>query len=170
MIESATFLFENAKTDQVLITLINILTNELIDKSLEPYAEKGGHFSFVLEQVLSKHLSGINKKSVDEDARLWKNLLTLLEWEKGDDFPLLGSKIISKAIYANMENLTSLFSDKKTHPSILHIIVELFQALDVPSSEGHLSYRLSLQTVMSFTRAVVNYIFVCCKESGTDNY
>lgn len=81
MIKAVTFLLQNANTPDQLALLIKILTNELIDKTSPPYCEKGGHFSVVLEQLLSRYIQKFSISN-DEDfsfSQMWHNLLTLLK-------------------------------------------------------------------------------------------
>lgn len=76
LISSMSYLFQNASSFEHLALLVRILTNELVDKTAPPYNDKGGHFTMVLEQILSKHLECAND---DGDlSRIWQNLLTLL--------------------------------------------------------------------------------------------
>lgn len=80
---SCKFLFQNAKNEDQLALLVRILTNELLDKSLQPYCDKGGYFSVVLEDILAKNFQdnmmddGATEECVDM-PQLWSNLLTLL--------------------------------------------------------------------------------------------
>lgn len=84
LINSCKFLFQNAKTDDQLALLVRILSSELIDKTLQPYCDKGGHFSAVLEDILAKSFPDFNMKEVAKknvDAfQMWSNLLTLLKY------------------------------------------------------------------------------------------
>lgn len=71
LVRSVSFMFQNCKTSQHLSLLVKILTHELINKTSWPYAEKGGYFSVVLEQILSRHVVDL--------GQTWENLLTLLK-------------------------------------------------------------------------------------------
>ncbi|XP_018328216.1 integrator complex subunit 5 isoform X2 [Agrilus planipennis] len=167
LINSITFLFENSKTDEQLVLIVKILFNELIDKTLQPYADKKGHFAMVLEQVLSKVNTRINlAKEIEDDIDsmlVWKNLLILLQWEKGEVF-LLKSKIISRAIHANFISLTRLFRSEKLPSSTLHVFAELFEIFGIPSHVDHESYRIPIKALLDCSIAVVKYFFVCCNE------
>lgn len=60
--------------------LVRILTNELIDKSIQPYCDKGGYFSVVLENILAKNTvddANTNDENIDMQ-QMWSNLLKLL--------------------------------------------------------------------------------------------
>lgn len=84
LINSCKFLFQNARTDDHLALLVRILTNELIIKSLQPYNDKGGYFSAVLEEVLTKQLEEFTDDDVTMGetctSQIWHNLLTLLKY------------------------------------------------------------------------------------------
>lgn len=83
LINSCKYLFQNAKTDDHLALLVRIISNELIDKTLQPYCDKGGYFSAVLEDVLGKNSEDINalqEGNVIDMAQMWANLLTLLRY------------------------------------------------------------------------------------------
>lgn len=84
LINSCKYLFQNAKSDDQLALLVRILTNELIDKTLQPYCDKGGYFSCVLEDIFSKNSQNINdlqdgNGNVIGIVQMWSNLLTLLK-------------------------------------------------------------------------------------------
>lgn len=81
MVKAVTFLLHNATTSEQLALLIKILTNELIDKTTPSYSEKGGHFSVVLEQLLSRYVQKFSISDEEENSSLqmWNNLLTLLK-------------------------------------------------------------------------------------------
>lgn len=74
------FLLQNATTPDQLTLVFKCLSSDLIDKTVLVYAEKGGHFSVVLEEILSRHVQKFNdSKEEDIDMSLmWDNLLTLL--------------------------------------------------------------------------------------------
>lgn len=72
-VSSVKFLFQNGVNLEHLSLLVRILSHELINKTVLPYADEGGYFSVVLKQVLSRSCTGEEKKQV------WKNLLTLLK-------------------------------------------------------------------------------------------
>lgn len=81
MVKAVTFLLQNSTTPEQLALLIKILTNELIDKTSPPYSEKGGHFSVVLEQLLSRCIQKFTiSEEEDGSLQMWNNLLTLLKY------------------------------------------------------------------------------------------
>ncbi|KAF2885662.1 hypothetical protein ILUMI_20513 [Ignelater luminosus] len=167
LVKSSVFLFKNAKSEEHLAFLMHILTNELLDKTREPYVEKGGHFAVVLDQVFGKMFekTSANDGIIIDTHRMWKNLLTLLQWEKSDQIPLLRSKLISRAIYANLTSLTRAFGSNKLEHDEYHTVAELLDLLDLPSPEGHQSYTIPIEAILNFTFATVNYFFVCCRET-----
>lgn len=81
LVRSIKHLFQNSKTLEHLSLLVKILTHELINKTSWPYAEKGGYFSVVLEQILSRNVeNGFVRNEGDTDlTQMWKNLLILLK-------------------------------------------------------------------------------------------
>lgn len=81
LVKSCVFLFKNAKSEEHLAFLVHILTNELLDKTREPYVEKGGHFAVVLDQVFGKMFEKTSASNgiIIDTHRMWKNLLTLLQ-------------------------------------------------------------------------------------------
>lgn len=162
LVKSCCYLFEHATTVDHLALLISILNNELIDKTKEPYGEKGGHFAIVLDQVLNL-LRDVKKLEASE--QVWKNLCTMLEWEKSNEIPCLQSRLISRAIYANLIYITKSFGNRKLRIEVLHVIAELLDLLDSPNPEGYESYTIPLQAILNFTSATVNYFFLCCSET-----
>ncbi|KAJ8931709.1 hypothetical protein NQ314_015356 [Rhamnusium bicolor] len=164
LIKSITYLIQNATTSDQLALLLKVLTNELIDKTSPPYSEKGGHFSVVLEQILSRNIEKFftsNEENADL-SQMWKNLLTLLKWEKSGQVTLLNSHIISRAVQANLTNLTSLFASEVLH---MHIIADILDSIEIPIPND--SYSPPIQVILNLTQSTVNYFFACCKDDGT---
>lgn len=76
---TASYLFQKAKSLEQLALLVRILTSELIDKNAAPYTDKGGYFAVVLERILSKYLENYCVEDSDADIhQMWENLLILL--------------------------------------------------------------------------------------------
>ncbi|KAK4875105.1 hypothetical protein RN001_011527 [Aquatica leii] len=167
LVKACVHLFKNAVTDEHLSSLVQILTNELLDKTIEPYCEKGGHFAIILEQVLTNVTDKSNLNDLEEEnlLRILKNLLTLLRWEKSEQFPLLQSKLVWRAIHANLVYLTKLFGTNKYNVQVYHAMAELLDLLQIPSLDGYHSYSIPVQAILNFTMATVNYFFMCCDES-----
>ncbi|KAF7279142.1 hypothetical protein GWI33_007556 [Rhynchophorus ferrugineus] len=164
LIKSATFLLEFSTTPQQLALVVKILSNELVDKTIPPYSEKGGHFSIVLEQILSRHIqrfSRSNEETLDL-SQMWENLLALLEWEKSDKVPILKSRMISRALEGNFIHLTSVFSSEIHH---MHIIADILDRTEIPSAGS--SYSPPIRVILNLTQSTVNYFFACCRDSGT---
>lgn len=164
LVKSTTFLLEYATTSEQLAMILKILSNELIDKSSPPYSERGGHFSVVLEQILSRNIqqfSHSNEETLDL-SQMWTNLLTLLEWEKSENIPLLNSHIVTRALEENFIHLTSVFSSEIHH---MHIIADILDKTEIPSSGT--SYNPPIRVILNLTQAAVNYFFACCRDEGT---
>lgn len=166
LISSASYLFQKANGYEQLALLVRILTSELVDKNAPSYTDKGGYFSVVLEQILSKYLDSYCVEDSDVDLhQMWKNLLTLLRWEKLGTVQLLRSKIISQALFINLTSLTSIFKNNTPH---VHLIAELLELLEVPSLNKFNLFTPPVQVIMNFTLATVNYFFLCCQEGNID--
>lgn len=82
LIESATHLLVHSDDDEQLVLLIKMLTHDLIDKTTSPYCNKGGHFSIVLEQILSRNIQKFSQTNEEQYdlTKMWKNLFTLLRY------------------------------------------------------------------------------------------
>ncbi|KAF5290000.1 hypothetical protein FQR65_LT11666 [Abscondita terminalis] len=171
LVKACVHLFKNSSTDEHLHSLIHILTNELLDKTIEPYCEKGGHFAVILEQVLTNVTDKSNLNDLDEEnlLQILENLLTLLRWERCEQFPLLQSKLVWRAIHSNIIYLTKLFGTDKYNIRVYHAMAELLDLLQIPSLDGHYSYSIPVQAILNLTTATVNYFFKCCNEPGTFN-
>ncbi|XP_023310330.1 integrator complex subunit 5-like [Anoplophora glabripennis] len=164
MVKAVTFLLQNATTSDQLALLIKILTSELIDKTSPPYCEKGGHFSVVLEQLLSRYVQkfSISDEEDSDFSQMWHNLLTLLKWERSGQVSLLNSHIVTKAIESNLTNLTSLFVHEVNH---MHIIADILDIMEIPVPND--SYSPPIQVILNLTQSTVNYFFACCRDDGT---
>ncbi|XP_022918107.2 integrator complex subunit 5 [Onthophagus taurus] len=173
LIKSAKYLFKHAKSDQHLALLVRILTDELIDKTLQPYVNKGGYFSAVLEQVLNEFNQEYvfceeNFDDGEDQLQTWINLLILLKWEKTCKVQVLKSQIITRGLQYNLITFTSIFAKKNFPNTILHIMAETLEILNVPSyMVNGLSFSPPMQVILNFTNGIVNYFFICCKEADT---
>lgn len=82
LVDSATFLFQFANTDCHLALLVKILTDAVIDQTVQPFCEKGGYFTVVLEQILSRNCQ-LSRDSMDLEGtdlmQMWYNLRILLK-------------------------------------------------------------------------------------------
>ncbi|KAF5276285.1 hypothetical protein FQA39_LY06634 [Lamprigera yunnana] len=167
MVKACVHLFKNAVRHDHLKFLVQILTNELLDKTTEPYCEKGGHFAVILEQVLTNVTDKANIHDLKEEKLLQtlNNLLTLLNWENSEQFPLLQSKLIWRAVHANIVYLTKLFGSEKYSIEVHRVMVELIEILQIPSLDSRQSYAIPVQAILNLTVATVKYFFMCCEES-----
>ncbi|XP_066144042.1 integrator complex subunit 5 isoform X1 [Euwallacea fornicatus] len=164
IVNSVTYLLEYATNPDQLALIIKLLTNELVDKTVQAYADKGGHFSVVLEQILSRNIqkySQSNEETLDL-SQMWTNLLILLEWEKNGKVTLLASCIISRALEENFISLTSVFSSEVHH---MHIIAEVLDKTEIPTLNA--SYNPPIRVILNLTQSAVNYFFACCASEGT---
>ncbi|XP_060525914.1 integrator complex subunit 5 [Cylas formicarius] len=164
LIKSSTYLLEYATKSEQLVLLLKLLLNELGDKTVPPYNEKGGYFSVVLEQILSRNIqkfSNTNKENLDL-SQMWDNLLTLLKWEKKKQIALMDCHIVTKALEENFIKLTSIFSSEVSH---IHIIADILDESEMPNVGS--CYSPSVRIILNLTQATVNYFFACCREEGT---
>ncbi|KAK9890861.1 hypothetical protein WA026_012206 [Henosepilachna vigintioctopunctata] len=159
LVKSTIFLLQSSTSPDHLALLIKIITHELIDKTRTPYCDKGGYLGVVVEQILSRDIQKFfvsNEESKDL-SQMWDNLLLLLKWEKSGKVPILKSQLVSKAIYSNLESITSVFGSEIHH---MHVIAELLDSLDVPSSKSQPT--LNTLVILNLTQSTVNYFFACC--------
>lgn len=89
--------------------------------------------------------------------------LFCFRWEKNGQVPLLNSHIVTKAIQANLTNLTSLFANEVHH---MHIIAEILDTMEIPIPND--SYSPPIQVILNLTQSTVNYFFACCRDDGKD--
>lgn len=80
MIQSTIFLLQNSLQTNQLVLLLKCVNSDLIDKNLPAFAEKGGHFSVVLEQILNRDTcrSSTSAEMNIDLTPTWNNLLTVL--------------------------------------------------------------------------------------------
>ncbi|XP_031350418.1 integrator complex subunit 5 isoform X1 [Photinus pyralis] len=170
LVKSCAHLFKNATTSEHLASLVYILTNELLDKTRDPYCEKGGHFAVILHQVVTQAEEMPDGSKEEAYLQLIKNLLILLRWEKSEQFPLLHSNVIWRAVHFNIINLTKLFGSKDYNLEVQHAVAELLDFLRLPSLDGINSYPIPLQAVLNLTSGAVRYFFRCCSESDVKKF
>lgn len=172
LVETLIFLLKFSKTNDHLSLLVRILTDGLINQTIQPYCEKEGYFSVALEQILNKECDLNGKEELmdlEDDGfyilNMWLNLLKLLKWEKSGKVPALQCKIISRALHFNLISLTSYYC-KENRLDILHMISEIIDVLNVPSVDGNCTYPPPIEVILNLTNGSVNYFFACCSESG----
>ncbi|XP_050314392.1 integrator complex subunit 5 [Anthonomus grandis grandis] len=165
LIKSCTHLLEYATTSEQLALVIKILTSELVDKTSVFYVKSGGHFSVVIEQILSRNIQkySIQNEETLDLSQMWMNLLTLLEWEKNGTVPIMhSSRLVTRALEENFNHLTSVFASEKHH---MHIIADILDKTEIPP--GSSSYNPPIRVILNLTQSAVNYFFACCREQGT---
>lgn len=165
LIDSAAYLFQNAETDEHLVLLVRILTDSLIDHSSPTYSEKGGHFSWVLERILSKDCSqpriGSNHNCT-VSMQTWRNLLTLLKWETSGKTTVLNCKFVSRAINFNLLALTRYYA-KERSMKVTHVLSEI---LFLMLLDRKTDFNPDADVVLNLTVGTVNYFFKSCRETG----
>ncbi|XP_044754363.1 integrator complex subunit 5 [Coccinella septempunctata] len=166
LINSVTFIMLNSQVPEHLALLIKILTHEFVDKTKSPYCDDGGYLGIVLNQILSKDIQKFfisNQETIDL-SQMWENLLLLLKWEKSEKVMMLKGQMISRAIYANLETITSVFGSEIHH---MHVIAELLDKLEIPSTNTPLT--LNTPVILNLTQSTVNYFFACCASHDGGN-
>ncbi|XP_045475302.1 integrator complex subunit 5 [Harmonia axyridis] len=166
LINSVTFILKNSQTADHLALLIKILSHEFIDKSKPPYCDEGGYLGMLLQHILCRDIQKFftsNQETIDL-SQMWENLLLLLRWEKSGKVPMLKGQMISRALYANLETITSVFGSEIHH---MHVIAELLDKLEIPSANTPLT--LSVPIILNLTQSTVNYFFACCASQDGGN-
>ncbi|KAL3269332.1 hypothetical protein HHI36_008404 [Cryptolaemus montrouzieri] len=166
LIKSIMFLLQYSKSNDHLALMINIATHELLDKTKAPHCDKGGYLGIVLQQILSRDIQKFfisNEESIDL-SQMWDNLLTLLKWEKSGKVPILKCHFVTRAIYENLESITSVFGSEINH---MHVIADLLDQLEIPSSSA--PFTLNSLVILNLAQSTVNYFFACCtcEDSGS---
>ncbi|CAG9762733.1 unnamed protein product [Ceutorhynchus assimilis] len=165
LVQSVTHILNNATTADQLGVIFQILTSELINKSLPSYREaRTGIFTEVLKQILQRHIqiyTQSNEETLDL-TQMWTNLLCLLEWEKGEKVPHLRCPLITRALEENFVSLTSVFASEVHH---MHVIAEILDKTEIPTSGT--SFNPPIEAILNLTQGAVNYFFACCADDGT---
>lgn len=76
---------------------------------------------------------------------------------------MLKGQMISRAIYANLETITSVFGSEIHH---MHVLAELLDKLEIPSTNTPLT--LNTLVILNLTQSTVNYFFACCASEGVN--
>lgn len=162
--KSLVHLLKKSTSNDHLSLLIQILTNELVNKSLLPYSERGGYLGSAIEQILGRNTPKFfNADNNNTDlCQMWSNILTLLRWEKSNKVPLLKCQLISKALYFNLEAIVEVFNTEKAY---MHVISDIIDYLDIPSVS--IPYTPNCLIILNLTQSIINYFFVCCRDEGT---
>lgn len=85
----------------------------------------------------------------------------IYRWERSGKCSMLNSHIVTRAIEANLTSLTSVFTTEVHH---MHVIADLLDTLEIPSSND--SYSPPIQVILNLTKSIIHYFFACCKDDG----
>lgn len=163
LIESVSYLFKKSCDNFHLSLVIRIITDELIDKNIQPYASKDGHFSVILEHSLGLNNQSTNKNDPESDfGMIILNLKTLLRWEASKKIYKLQGKPITKGIIFNLVPFTAILNNGKLSTENLHIMCEI---LEIIFTEKFATANLKLQSIVNIVNGFVDYFFIVCSET-----
>ncbi|KAK0086015.1 hypothetical protein PV325_004038 [Microctonus aethiopoides] len=167
IISSASYTLRNAQSNFHLAALVRLVAeNVVIFPVIKPEPENPlsghGYLTQTVEQAL-RDIQYSSELKNNEACQLFKNLALLLKWENTDKVPILESKLISRAIHANLEPIASLLMKTEDY-QLTHDIIK---TLDLLNTNDKKEYIHSVDLVLKLTRAVVRYFFICIEEDNT---
>lgn len=162
LVKSACHLLQKSKTDEHLSMFILIVSFQMISDKNDLSYETMDTFSQILKQTLIEIMNQDDMFAMDDanSEQTWLNLLTILKWEKSKQVVLLKNRIISQAIFTNLEDIALLLGTK-VDLKILVIIIEILHICFM--DEENLS--CSPYLIFNLTHSIVNVFFLCCSET-----
>lgn len=165
LVESVSFLFRKSADNFHLSLVIRIVTDELIDRNVQPYSSKDGHFSVILEQSLGiTNHDSVKAHSESDFNRIILNLKTLLRWEASNKIAKLQGKPIRKGIMFNLVPFTAILNSGKLSTEDLHIMCEI---IEIVFAEQYSTTNLKLQAILNIVNGFVDYFFIVCEEKDS---
>ncbi|XP_043477683.1 integrator complex subunit 5 [Leptopilina heterotoma] len=163
LILSATFMLKQADTNFHLAALIRLISNNAVGfaakkSDVENTLLSHGYFTQVLEHSIREiqYTSGGTR----EIQQLFKNLTILLRWENSNKVSCLRFRMITNALRANLQQISSLLL-KTDDFSLANDIACMLDCL-TPFENDH--YLPSVELTLKLTRAIIRYFFLCIAE------
>lgn len=166
VISAGAFALRNAKTDFHLAALVRLVSeNVVVFPAIKPEAENPMSGHGYLTQALEQALRDIQYTSTARDAearQLFRNLGTMLRWENSKKAAVLSSKLVSRAVMLNLQQISGLLM--KTDD--FQLANDIAETLDLLSAAETCPQPHSVQLTLKLTRAIIRYFFVCIREEG----
>ncbi|XP_058797109.1 integrator complex subunit 5 [Phymastichus coffea] len=163
LISAANHLLQNAETNFHLGVLVRLITDNDIQFAKKNKSENNlsdyGYFTQVIEQAIRD----VQYSSVSNDIftrRVFKNLTTLLKWEKSGRVSSLKSNFITRAVRVNLLQM-SVYLTKTNNYDLANDIAEMLNCLDPPNN----NFPANVELTLRLTRAVIRYFFICIAEN-----
>ncbi|XP_012524934.1 integrator complex subunit 5 isoform X2 [Monomorium pharaonis] len=160
VVSTASYVLMKAQTMFHLAALIRLITNNVVQfppnkSGNENIITTYDYFTQVLEQSLREihYKSAIDK---EESRQLFKNLIVMMKWEKSNKVAILQSQMISRALRANLYQISCLLM-RSDDFDLANDIVTLVHLLSTPGKDPN----LDLELLLKLTRAIIHYFFSC---------
>ncbi|XP_033223352.1 integrator complex subunit 5 isoform X2 [Belonocnema kinseyi] len=168
LISSATFMLQNAETGFHLAALIRLISDNDVGFASKKSDVKNtllchGYFTQVVEHSIRE--VQYTNAGCREVEQLFKNLTTLLSWENSNKVSCLRSRMITRAIRANLHQISCLLI-KTEEFSLANDIAGMLDCLG-PFESDH--YFPSVELTLKMTRAIIKYFFICIEEDDVIN-
>ncbi|XP_018404264.1 PREDICTED: integrator complex subunit 5 [Cyphomyrmex costatus] len=164
VVSTVSYMLMKAQTMFHLAALIRLITNNVVQfptsKSVTENMLVGhDYFTQVLEQALREiHYKNVIEK--EELRQLFKNLIIMLKWEKSNKVEILQSQMISRALRANLYQISCLLM-KSDDFDLANDIITLLDLLSI-SEKDHV---LDMELMLKLTRAIIQYFFLCIAQT-----
>ncbi|KYM94915.1 Integrator complex subunit 5 [Cyphomyrmex costatus] len=162
VVSTVSYMLMKAQTMFHLAALIRLITNNVVQfptsKSVTENMLVGhDYFTQVLEQALREiHYKNVIEK--EELRQLFKNLIIM--WEKSNKVEILQSQMISRALRANLYQISCLLM-KSDDFDLANDIITLLDLLSI-SEKDHV---LDMELMLKLTRAIIQYFFLCIAQT-----
>ncbi|KYM81411.1 Integrator complex subunit 5 [Atta colombica] len=166
VVSTVSYMLMKAQTMFHLAALIRLITNNVVQfptsKSVTENMLAGhDYFTQVLEQAL-REIYYKNVIEKEESKQLFKNLILMLKqvWEKSNKVEILQSQMISRALRANLYQISCLLM-RSDDFNLANDVITLLDLLST-SEKDHI---LDIELMLKLTRAIIQYFFLCIAQT-----
>ncbi|XP_039302665.1 integrator complex subunit 5 isoform X2 [Solenopsis invicta] len=164
VISTASYMLMKAQTMFHLAALIRLITNNVVQfptnkSGIENVLASPDYFTQVLEQAL-REIHYKNAIDKEESKQLFKNLIIMMKWEKSNKVTILQSEMISRALRANLYQISCLLM-RSDDFDLANDIVTLLDLLSTSEKD----HNLDVELMLKLTRAIIQYFFSCIAQT-----
>ncbi|XP_024943698.1 integrator complex subunit 5 [Cephus cinctus] len=165
IISSASFMLKKAQTNFHLAALIRLVAHNVITFSankseVESPIVGHGYFTQVVEQAI-REIQYMSSMENEDGRQIFKNLAILLKWENSNKASILRTRIITRAIRSNLQQISNLLM-KTDDFELANDIAKMLDLLSAPDKDHYIP---SIELTLKLTRAIVRYFFICIEDN-----
>ena len=166
VISAAAYAMRNANSDFHLAAIVKLVAeNVVVFPVIKPEVDNPmsghGYLTQAFEQAL-RDIQYTNMPKDSEARQLFRNITILLKWENSKKAKILNTKIVSRAVVMNLEQISKILM--KTDD--FQLANDIAETLDLLSFADKSSQPQTVQITLKVTRSIIRYFFICIREEG----